>query len=266
MKRVFPAVTIVLIVAAAAAGYYYWQQGRKPPAPPPTLAMAPPSPPPAAPAAAPEIHYPVESPPEATPLPSVEQSDPAMVAALRDLLGGKALVLLFTERIIHRIVATVDALPRAQLPTAARVVKPVPGAFLTAGKGADLAIASGNAARYAPYAALARSVDVGRLVEQYRRFYPLFQQAYRDLGYPKGYFNDRLIEAIDDLLAAPEPAGPVRLVQPKVLYLFADPDLESRSAGRKIMMRMGVENEAVVKAKLREIRQALAGGGTTPRR
>jgi len=46
-------------------------------------------------------------------------------------------------------------------------------------------------------------------------------------------------------------------VQPKVLYEFADPDLETRSAGQKILLRMGKDNELRVKAKLREIRGAL---------
>ena len=46
------------------------------------------------------------------------------------------------------------------------------------------------------------AIDARKLVAVYSRFYPLFQRAYRELGYPNKYFNDRLIEAIDDLLAA----------------------------------------------------------------
>ena len=38
----------------------------------------------------------------------------------------------------------------------------------------------------------------------YERLYPLFQQAYEDLGYPGKYFNDRLVEVIDHLLQTPE--------------------------------------------------------------
>jgi hypothetical protein len=95
-------------------------------------------------------------------------------------------------------------------------------------------------------------------------FYPLIQQDYRDLGYPKGYFNDRLIEAIDDLLAAPESKDPLQVVQPKVLYQYADPELEARSAGQKIMMRIGNENAAKLKAKLQEIRRELTGPQGNP--
>ena len=75
-------------------------------------------------------------------------------------------------------------------------------------------------------------VEAKRLVATYVQLYPLFQAAYQELGYPNGYFNDRLIEAIDDMLAAPDIAAP-KLAQPKVLYEFADPALENLSAGRR---------------------------------
>ena len=59
--------------------------------------------------------------------------------------------------------------------------------------------------------------------------------------------------------ASTEPTGPIALVQPKIVYRFADPELESMSAGQKIMVRMGHDNELRVKARLRAIRQALVG-------
>ena len=61
--------------------------------------------------------------------------------------------------------------------------------------------------------------------------------------------------AIDDLLATPEPETPVRLLQPKILHEYADPDLEARSAGQKILMRVGRDNARTIKSKLKEIRQ-----------
>jgi hypothetical protein len=88
----------------------------------------------------------------------------------------------------------------------------------------------------------------------YLRFYPLFQQVYQDLGYPKGYFNDRLVQVIDSLLATPQPTGPIELTRPNVMYTFADRTLEARPAGQKLLLRMGPENTAVIKAKLKELR------------
>jgi len=93
----------------------------------------------------------------------------------------------------------------------------------------------------------------------YRHFYPLFQQAYRELGYPKGNFNERLVEVIDDLLDAPEPATPPEVVAPGVMYHYVDADLEALPAGQKILVRIGPANEGVIKSLLRQFRQAVVG-------
>ena len=108
------------------------------------------------------------------------------------------------------------------------------------------------------------AIEPHALVQAYVRTYPLFQRAYEELGFPGKYFNDRLREAIDDLLATPELATPPELMQPRVLYEFADPDLETRSAGQKMLLRMGPENAARMKAKLGEIRRELAQASSHP--
>jgi hypothetical protein len=101
---------------------------------------------------------------------------------------------------------------------------------------------------------LVQGVDIDQLGSLYIRYYPLFQQAYEDLGYPGQYFNDRLVEVIDHLLQTPDLQQPIQLKQGKVFYEYADPALEARSAGQKLLMRMGPQNEAAIKAKLKELR------------
>jgi hypothetical protein len=132
--------------------------------------------------------------------------------------------------------------------------------FKATGRDGAVAIGADNAARYAPYVKAMDAVDTTKLVALYVHLYPLFQQAYVDLGYPSGYFNDRVFEVIDDLLATPDAPRSVALTQPKVLYEYADPALNDLSAGQKVLLRMGPENEAKVKAKLSEIKRALARG------
>ena len=114
-----------------------------------------------------------------------------------------------------------------------------------------------NYERYKPLVQLIRSTDTSSLLATYTRYYPLFQEAYENLGHPPQYFNDRVIEVIDHLLATPELQGPIALAQPNVLYVFADPKLEAMSAGQKVLVRMGPENAKVVKEKLRELRGEL---------
>jgi len=260
---------LVALLAGAVGAYYYYFVSTRMAQPAPAPAPAPASPP-AAPApeasSAPAIEHPVEAPKAppgeiVPPLPALADSDPAARDALIGLLGAQSFAdYFYPERIILRIVATVDNLPRKTAPARMMPVKPVAGAFVTVGTGDEAVISPQNAARYAPYVRILQAIDARKAVAVYSRFYALFQRAYRELGYPNKYFNDRLIEAIDDMLAAPELDGPVKLAQPKVLYEFADPDLEGRSAGQKIMLRMGRDNELKVKAKLRALRRELVKG------
>jgi hypothetical protein len=250
---------VFALLVLAVLAYFLWQKNEQ------REAIAPS---PAAPAAAvpspaeapPAINHPIEQargtvPPsvEQKPLPALMVSDTTMQNTLADLFGSATLGRIFYEdAIVHRFVATVDNLPRKTLPLRYLPVKPPGGTFVTTGSDDALATGADNAARYTPYVRLVDAVDAKTLAGIYVHFYPLMQQDYRALGYPSGYFNDRLVQAIDDLLAAPDLTAPPALAQPKVLYVYTDPELESRSAGQKIMMRMGSENAARVKAKLRE--------------
>lgn len=241
------AVAAVAILAALAA-YFLMQPG--PPAPAPVQVQAPPP--------KPEARQVIETPPAPAPLPALGDSDSFMLDALAGLVGNPSLMKVFrTERIIRHIVATIDNLPRRRAPMNVMPIEPASGQFITAGTEDNPTISPKNAARYSPYVRIAQVADAKKLVGLYVRLYPLFQQAYEELGYPKQYFNDRLIVALDDLLAAPDIRDPVKLVRPSVLYLFADPDLEGRSIGQRILMRIGSGNETILKGKLREIRQEL---------
>ena len=248
----------IAVVAAGVLSFYYWRQSIAPEPAPPVPAAAAPTPPPVA--EAPGIAHPIpEIPSPAVPLPALADSDPAVKDALAKLFGSESLARFFNiDGAVRRFVATVDNLPRKTVAARLMPVKPVPGAFAVTGSTDSLVIATDNPLRYRPYLVVMEGVEAKRLVAAYVQLYPLFQAAYQELGYPNGYFNDRLVQAIDDMLAAPDAASP-RLAQPKVLYEFADPALEERSAGQKIMVRMGSANEARVKEKLRAIRRELTG-------
>lgn len=252
MKRNISIIVAVFALLGSIAAYFYWQNSQ--PKPEPAQVQAPPAPPPPE----PEIRQVIETLPEPPPLPALADSDNFMLDALNDLVNDNTLMKFFlTGRIIHNIVATVDNLPRRRVSMSVIPLKRVPGKFATSGSEDNLTISPRNAARYTPYIKIAGAVEAKKLVELYVSLYPLFQQAYEELGYPDKYFNDRLIVALDDLLAAPDIKEPVRLIQPNVFYQFADPDLEGRSIGQRILMRTGSRNEAIIKAKLRVIKQEL---------
>lgn len=259
MKTSTAAVSALVLAVAGAGGYLYWQQQPAEPAdaPPPIEAPVVTAPEPQAPAPEPAPHYPIAAPEVADAAGAEVDPDAKLLAALRALFGASVDTLFNSTDIVRRIVVTVDNLPREKVARRLMPVKPVPGPMTVAGSGDTLVLDEANAARYRAYIHLVDTVPTAAVVDAYVRNYPAFQQRYVELGYPDGYFNNRLVEVIDHLLAAPELAGPLRLAQPKVLYTFADPELEKLSEGQKILLRMGPDNAARVKAKLREIRAAV---------
>lgn len=211
----------------------------------------------------PKIRHPVPAQepaePEQKPLPPLAESDAPVREALTAPLGAEAISqFLVPDGIVRRFVATVDNLPRKKVAMQVRPVTSAPGAFITAGGEDDLTLDTENYARYAPAIKALEAADSKQLAAAYLRFYPLLQESYEGLGYPNRYFNDRMVQVIDHLLATPAVKDPIRLKQPHVFYEFADPRLEALSAGQKTLIRMGPENAAVVKKKLEELRREIA--------
>ena len=252
MKKPILIAAVILALIGGIAAYLYGQHSQ--PKMEPVQMQAPPPLPPAK----PEVRQVIEAVPIAPPLPVLAESDNFMLDALAGLIGNKSLMKLFhVERVIRNIVVTVDNLPRKTVSMKVLPLKPASGSFIAVSNEGELAISPKNAARYTAYVKTAEAMDAKKLVELYVRLYPLFQQAYEELGYPKKYFNDRLIEAIDNLLDTPAIKEPVKLVRPHVFYQFADPELEDRSIGQRILMRIGSANAAVIKTRLGEIKQEL---------
>lgn len=281
------------IVIGLGAGLYFWEnrpvreeisQAQQPqPASAPEAVVAEPAP---APDTQPQIQHPM---PEAAAaagvepkaLPPLDASDEAVQQSLTGAFGKQSFAgVSLSEELIRHLVATVDGLPRDHVPTQRFPLRPPPGRLVTSspaglpasrvdkssaspeegesGGEETVVLTPGNYARYARYIKLAQALDTKKLVAVYTRYYPLFQQAYAELGYPNRYFNDRVVEVIDHLLAAPEVQGPVELVRFGPFYEFAEPELEELSAGRKLLVRMGPENAAALKGKLRELRREIA--------
>ncbi len=189
------------------------------------------------------------------PLPALADSDPVMIEALGAVAGGATVAhYLVPDNIIRHIVVTIDNLPRQKVPVDKRPTVPVGGTFLADGDELHATLNPKNFARYEPMVAVIRKLDMQQVATVYLHYYPLFQHVYQDLGYPNGYFNDRLVQVIDSLLATPQPAGPIELTRPNVMYTFADPSLEARPAGQKLLLRMGPDNASAIKAKLSELR------------
>jgi hypothetical protein len=253
-------IPIVLAVAAAVALWYYWLQVSQPqeePLPPPPVAEPESLPGPLHPI--PEMALQRGEPTDLVPLPSLDQSDEYFKLGLTDVFGQAIGALLVDAGMIEKIVATVDNLPRAHVAEKIRPVNKIEDQFRieSVGESDVLTISESNYDRYNALVNMLSAADLQAMADLYRRFYPLFQDAYQNLGYPDAYFNDRLVEVIDHLLATPEPRGPVEIVQPHVMYEYRDKSLEELSSGQKMMIRMGSEHAAKVKEVLRQARNLI---------
>jgi hypothetical protein len=261
---------LIVILLAGGGAYYIWQQNQEQAEP---VAVAPqalplPKEPPE-----PAIKYPVPEPPVRIdtevsppaeeeieePLPLLGDSDSAMQEEFGRLFDQALFGKLFIfKAFIHRFVVTIDNLTATKLPKKFRLAASPPNAFIV-NKNAQqkIFIDPRNYRRYSTFISFIEAIDAEVLAAKYVHYYPLFQQAYEDLGYPDQYFNDRLIEVIDHLLATPDIVVPIELIRPNVFYKFADPRLEALSAGQKILIRTGYNNASRIKSKLKELRQEL---------
>jgi hypothetical protein len=257
-----------VVLLAVGGGLLWWRHQRSAaevvPPPPPVIAPAAPSPA-APPPAAPAIRHPLPSAAGGG-LPALDSSDSYLEKALVELLGHKKVrQFLHVDDLVRRFVATVDNLATGDAPASLWPVKTTEGNFQAEPREGAMAIGARNGDRYVPFVRFVEGIDAHRAVALYLRVYPLLQQAYQDLGYPGKYFNDRVVEVIDNLLATPTPAGPIAVKRftadggtSSGLYVFVDPALETSPAGRKILLRMGPENAAPLMAKLRELRALIA--------
>lgn len=250
------------VVVAGAIGLYLYAHRDSLESKPPNSAAQEqierePAPPPVA--SAPVIEHPVpDSSAAGAPTPPLDQSDATFHDALTALPGAQAAEkLLVPDNIIRNIVVTVDNLSKKKVALDKRPIKATSGQFLTRSNGDQLTISPENYARYRPFMDVVKTIDTDKLALLYFHFYPLFQTAFDDLGYQDGYFNDHVISLIDHLLATPDVTGPVALTQPNVMYLYADPALEALSPGQKTLIRMGPTNEALIKARLKDLKTQL---------
>jgi hypothetical protein len=257
-------VSIVVILVLVAAGVYFSRKASR--SNTPEVAPSAASSSSAAGNASEAIAHPIQqadiSPASSStaPLPMLSSSDDHVISALNALTGNDDLSsLLMQPQVVQRIVATVDALPRRGLNRVMLPMHAPKGAFATEDAAGATIMSVQNDARYAPYMQVVQDTNPDKLVAWYVQAYPLFQQAYRQLGYPKAYFNDRLIATIDNLLAAPDLEQRQALVLSNGYYRYTDPKLESLSAGQRALLRAGPDNEAKLKTRLREIRTRLVG-------
>ncbi len=243
MKRpVVIAVAVVILLVALILGIR-WMRGTAPPPPPP---------PPPAPAVEPEPV--VEAPP---PLPPLEEADAAVRELARALGVPERFLGAIDGNVVRLFVRVIDTVAEGESPRKLLPFLAPRGDYLVIYHGDRVYPDPVSYRRYDGVADAIASIDVAAAVEQFARLEPLADQAYEEIGGPPGGFRDRLIAALELLVATPVPASPPELVDVAVdRFAYVDPQLESLKPAQKHLLRFGPDNER----RVQETLAALAAG------
>ncbi|HEY7884043.1 MAG TPA: DUF3014 domain-containing protein, partial [Cellvibrionaceae bacterium] len=200
-----------------------------------------------------------EPEPELT-LPNLNESDAFISEQLQPLAEPRQLGLIVSEELVRKLVRAVMGAAENRLVNQYRpVMSPLPNLEveqISSGPEAEYRLKTSNYQRYDDHIALMQAIPPATLAKRYRDLQPLFEEAYAEQGL-EGDFDEVLLKAIDQLLATPEVEGPLRLTRPAVMYKFADPRLERLTDPQKLLLRIGPEHRARVKAYLTDLKAEL---------
>ena len=225
-----------------------------------------PEPEPPAPAAAdpvvepPPVEVAVAEPEEEGPespviqLPSLNQSDEFVFEGLRAFQNGVALVgLLANDQLIRKFVVFVENISRGEFPQTGLPYRAIGQEMPVTNIDENLFVMDESAnARFDKVIETFVEIDTDHAMVLYRTLSPLFQQAYAEIGFRDVNFDDTLRDAITNVLRTTNIVGPFQLVKPSVMYLYADASVENLQEVHKQLIRIGPNNTAQLKVKLRQ--------------
>ncbi len=208
---------------------------------------------------------PIEVPAVAVPetpeinLPPLNASDAFVLDGLRAMQNGVALVrVLANEQLVRKFVVFVENVSRGGFPQTELPYLPLGQEMPVSNIDDNLYVMDPSAhARFDEVVNTFVALDPEQAMVLYRALSPLFQQAYAEIGFRDVNFDDTLRRALTRVISANDVEGPLQLVKPKVMYLYADSRIETLSAVNKQLVRLGPENSAKLKDMLRQFLQQL---------
>lgn len=236
----------VLIIGIAIYYFFFYTKGKE-------IRPADVTPPPVADKVLPEEERHIPLPPVA-----LDKSDDFIRQLALELSSHPRLVdWLKSKNLIRKFVAAVDNIANGQSPRAHIDFFSPRGDFKAVKRGNSFYVDPAGYARYNITVDVFISLDAKACASLYRGLKPLFQEAYRDLGYPQQDFDDTLLRAIIELLKTPVIEGNILVERQVLTYIMPDSKLEGLSEAQKHLLRMGPENVETIQAKLRELALAL---------
>jgi hypothetical protein len=241
-RPIWPIVVAVVVLLALVGGWYFYRSSTRQEVEPEVEAPAPTA------TAEPAVE------PAGFELPSMAESDEAVRSLLAALSSHPDLAAaLVPDNLVRRFTASVVNIAQGESPRS-HVSHMAPGeSFRTAEDAQGIFIDPRSYRRYDSLAAIFDSLDTAGVAELYRNLEPLLQEAYHDLGYPDGDFDEVLASAVAHLSDVPVVNGNVYLTPTVKGFDLADPSLQSLSQAQKNLLRTGPENTKIIQDKLADI-------------
>lgn len=205
--------------------------------------------------------------PEPTPLPEPEPepepepldiTDGAVKTAVMAISAMPELAqVLVDEDLLRRFVVFTNNLADEQLADSHHLLRAPETSFKVYRQADKEWIDSASYQRYTVYAQILDSMDTDTMMSLYETYKPAIENVFAEIGDPSDDFDTRLVDAIDHLLDTPEVPVPVEVYTDSVMYKYKIERVEDLSAPQKQLLRTGPENMRLIKAKLRELRDAL---------
>lgn len=244
-RQALPPLVIALVILGilGSGAFIYYQMSKDLPTPQPENTVD----------SSPDFGDAEETPKEpAMQLPPLDASDEVIRSLVNQISDHPQLARwVLNEDLVRRFVAAVDNAARGQSPRSHVPFAAPQSQFKAQRQHSDWVIDDASFRRYDLLTEIFLSLDTATSVRLYRQLEPLFDTAYRDLGYPDGSFDTTLQRAIDHLLQTPIPDGDLAVEKTVRGYRYADPDLENLSAAQKHYLRMGAGNMRQLQAKLK---------------
>ncbi|MEQ8956055.1 MAG: DUF3014 domain-containing protein [Gammaproteobacteria bacterium] len=187
-------------------------------------------------------------------LPPLNSSDSFVFENLRESQNGTALLRFLADtQIVRKFVVFVENISREEFPQTDLPYRAMQQEMPVRNLDENLYVMEASAHdRFNGAVNAFVAIDTEHALALYRVLSPLFQQAYAEIGFRNVNFDDTLRQAVNNVLQARNIEGPFQLVKPSVMYLYADSNIENLSAVQKQLIRLGPENSARLKEKLRE--------------
>ncbi len=258
-------ITIVLLVVAAVIGWVIYRFYHPSPVPPPPTRLEKPQPqlPSTPQESRPQTQAPEETPGEAQAPPEPETQLPPLAESddfVQTLITPMNLPQRWTEQgdYVRRLAVLAENATRGKVPRRQLAFMAPKQSFQVIHRDGNLYVDPASYDRYDHYVQTLEAVDPARLASVLKTINPLMQEALSELGV-EGASQNVYQQAISQVLAVPvlPGNGSVEVVQPNVLYQYADPKLESLSSFEKQILRMGPENVQRLQSYVRRLAQQM---------